>query len=1601
MAETRVLVLGGSQAYKPSAEQAFPPAEVAAQLREILSADPAVSKPVTVQVEDYGAKQTLMSWFYWPDSQNSTLELLRGDWDYVVMLDDPYVASSHPQFLLEGVQAVSAVVRSAGGTPLLVMQWSSGSTSLSAFAEAAFRVGDGAGIGVVPAGYAWGNVPPALRDSGVRPTPRGAYVTAASIFSHMVGRSASASSYLPAGVPPADRDSLATAAWNAVQSAPTQTHYSGAYHGSVRFLSAPIRKRDIAIWGHGFSTETGMILALRDHVLPAAGLNGVTRVSSNAPTTMQDILFRRDSISYTNTRHCAYFRYQIDNGAKSMIEWLNSFSIPAAEAVTAQQSTAKPIFHLPIYIALARIRAAHAEIAVQTDGHHWSSVFNNATAAILYTLASGRCPVGDEPADKGSDAWQHWFARKTGYEVAWQYGTMRTRVPGFEVLPGTISASTTNVTTTGDETLTVRFLYPPESPVTVSVGVDKSAALMVYPNTLTFTPENHSEKQTIRLRALPGNSSSEKVVVNVTTLSDDEVFSGLRDEWDFNASRAVVSSPSLATQTVQSVVLAEDSSVSVDLGVPGATAENTTILGPFHGTWNQATSTYTPSPDFHGMDGLLFSVNTGGSVTNGEVKFQVTDSPETTLVLSSPAPLSVFEAASEIPVSVTGSWNGGRVEFYVDDTLIDVVTKAPWTTNWRALSPGSYAIRAVATDSTGAVIASQTLTVQVAHKGGVWLGQSSGSWGLSSNWLAGSLPTGNTAARFDAVDLNGVLTVTLDQTRSAGGLVFGDPNPQAPRWIMGPDALGSPVVDPSGPQMPGYVLSDGGAGAHLLSLRGDAPEIEVDLGRPPDSISPLHPNWNYQRPNLNEYAATLDTRISAFSPWSKTGEGRLVLGRAGDMSNGFSVLAGEVVAGVDGAFGSGPVWLHPGTLLRAADSPGLILNVHNAVHLVGDSPAVYRISPGEGSSLVFSGTLEASASHGDSSLAIGFSGSKDLTITGEIDLGSRKLEINNNWPHRVPLQNTVIRDARIVAGAVENIYTTMLDGGANTIAITGTTEMLVEGDVVLDCFWGTGTFGDLAFLQAGRFLPKMETMNLNGGSMSLNQLASSRTSTQATGRINFHGVTLQARESTADFIVSQGGLFYILPNGLTIDTQSHTVGVPACFHESNDRGGLRKIGSGKLILTPDAKNPSAVNKFRAPVVVIEGTLETGYAGAFTTSQLIDVRSSAKLSLLHNAIADTSGLDIKNGGTVELGAGVNDTIQRLYFNGVEQVAGTWGAPGSGASLTDARFTGAGLLTVTTSGTGNRAPVALADAYTATGGGPLNVTAPGVLANDTDADNHTRRATLQRPPLHGTLALESTGAFVYTPVAGYSGPDSFIYYTSDGRVHSDPVTVSINVQAAPNQPPSVSQAAAAMPVALNVFDETTVSVAATDPDSDPLVFSWDKLSGPGTISFDQAKAAQTRVRFNLPGTYNLRVQISDGKGGFVSSDAAVLVHDSLASWLRRYPSLQGSAALFTSDADGDGVNNLMEYALGTDPTRPAATAWPQMEVDEEAFSLIYRRDPLKNDLIYRVEASENLRDWSGAAVQDRLLGTEEGWQIREGRIPVSGEGKVFLRLVVELQ
>ncbi len=56
--------------------------------------------------------------------------------------------------------------------------------------------------------------------------------------------------------------------------------------------------------------------------------------------------------------------------------------------------------------------------------------------------------------------------------------------------------------------------------------------------------------------------------------------------------------------------------------------------------------------------------------------------------------------------------------------------------------------------------------------------------------------------------------------------------------------------------------------------------------------------------------------------------------------------------------------------------------------------------------------------------------------------------------------------------------------------------------------------------------------------------------------------------------------------------------------------------------------------------------------------------------------------------------------------------------------------------------------------------------GALANDTDIDSTSLTGSVHTPPAHGQLTFQADGAFTYTPDAGFTGTDTYLYRLSDG-------------------------------------------------------------------------------------------------------------------------------------------------------------------------------------------------------------------------------------------
>lgn len=197
-----------------------------------------------------------------------------------------------------------------------------------------------------------------------------------------------------------------------------------------------------------------------------------------------------------------------------------------------------------------------------------------------------------------------------------------------------------------------------------------------------------------------------------------------------------------------------------------------------------------------------------------------------------------------------------------------------------------------------------------------------------------------------------------------------------------------------------------------------------------------------------------------------------------------------------------------------------------------------------------------------------------------------------------------------------------------------------------------------------------------------------------------------------------------------------------------------------------------------------------------------------------------------------------------------------------------------LTVVLAGAGNHGPVANADEYSVDEDTILSVAAPGVLSNDTDADNDTLTAVIASGPANGSVVLQASGAFVYTPNADFSGTDSFTYTASDGSGGTATGTVTITVNAVNDSP-------VARPDSFTATEDVTLNISApgvlandVDPNGDPLLAVIESGPAHGTVVLNSDGSFAYNPNPNFSGSDAFSYRAKDAS--LASSPATVTIN-----------------------------------------------------------------------------------------------------------------------------
>jgi VCBS repeat-containing protein len=219
-----------------------------------------------------------------------------------------------------------------------------------------------------------------------------------------------------------------------------------------------------------------------------------------------------------------------------------------------------------------------------------------------------------------------------------------------------------------------------------------------------------------------------------------------------------------------------------------------------------------------------------------------------------------------------------------------------------------------------------------------------------------------------------------------------------------------------------------------------------------------------------------------------------------------------------------------------------------------------------------------------------------------------------------------------------------------------------------------------------------------------------------------------------------------------------------------------------------------------------------------------------------------------------------------------------------------------------------PVAVPDSYSVAEDSALNVPAPGVRANDTNASGASLAAVQVSGPSNGALTLNADGSFSYTPAPDFSGSDSFTYKITGGVADSNVATVSLTVSSAGDAPVAIDGS-------LTTNEDTAASgvLSASDPDDQAVTFS---IVGNGTKGLASITNPATGAYSYVPdpnanGSDSFTFKASDGS--LESNIATVTVtiqsvnDPPLASsgTLSAIEDVSAAGTLSVSDPDGDTV------------------------------------------------------------------------------------------------
>ena len=601
----------------------------------------------------------------------------------------------------------------------------------------------------------------------------------------------------------------------------------------------------------------------------------------------------------------------------------------------------------------------------------------------------------------------------------------------------------------------------------------------------------------------------------------------------------------------------------------------------------------------------------------------------------------------------------------------------------------------------------------------------------------------------------------------------------------------------------------------------------------------------------------------------------------------------------------------------------------------------------------------------------------------------------------------------VIGNGTGNTGTLVVDGGtfssdAVNLGNTGT------GTGVLTVQSGAATIDALSFL----FISGGSgTLNLTGGTLTCGTISRSGS---GSATLNASGGTLKPSAASTTYLQGLSNAF-LRSGGLTLDTAAFDIIVAQSLKvdPTSPGGGLTKLGSATL-------KPTGTNTYNGPTLVNAGTLEVTNPTAVLgdTSSGTTVASGATLALSDNtSYAAGEALTISGAGNGSRGA-LQSSSGSNTWNGPITVAATNTRIGvqDGASLVIAGPIGevaAGTSVIFRTGATAGSDITVSSAANAWSGS-TNVFSSSLTGGvvKLGRDQAFPAASILNVAGNGVSGVLDLNGFNLT-AAGLShstGGSSAIGSAVITNQSATPATLTLQLTNSQSFSGSIQDGAGKINLIKNGSVTQTLSgtcafTGGTSVNAGTLVIGQPFLADSSTVRI--ASGARLSLGFTgtdqvgvlilgttprPPGTYSAATNPTSFSG-----TGSLVVPDLFNAWTTsKFPG-QTSVAIVgaNADPDRDGVANLLEFAIGSDPNLPGQ-APGSLGRSGQTLEFTYSRSvaALNNGTQFEVEWSDTLAaaPWSRSGVTQAVHSDDGIHQTIKASIPAGISGRRFVRLKV---